>query len=158
MKTARDQSGVAQPPGDEASPRVVYLQAPVVLGRVVELEGDRCVVEIGGQPRDAELDPSVDPALVEEAFTHGSRVVLDTTEGLVVVGTLTTQRTLAIDRDGRLEAKLSSLSLSVEDDLLLKSSGAFIRLKKHEAEIYANRILHRARGAVRLLGAVIKLN
>ena len=149
-----DQSGVIQTPA-----RVVYSQAPVQLGRLVSLEDSAdAVVEIGGAAVQCEIDPSVDPALLQESLRTKARVLIENGNKPLVVGVVATQRSLNIDRDGRVIADLTTLSVRVKEEVVLRTREAFLRVKGREVESYAGEIITRARDTVRVLVALIRMN
>lgn len=149
-------TGARQSAAREA--RVVYTQAPVLLGKLRGRTGDRFSVDLGGRPRALAADPSVDPALLAEALEKGSRVVIDNTQEPLIVGVVATSRTVEIDRKGDLIAKVRRLSLEVQRDALIKSPAAFLRIGTRDIELYAGQVLTRARGAARILAKMVKLN
>ena len=149
-----DESGVIQTPA-----RIVYTQAPVQLGRLVSLgDSGGAVVEVGGAPIQCDIDPSVDPALLEEALRTKARLLLENGNKPLVVGVVATQRSLSIDREGRVSADLTALSVKVKEEVVLRTREAFLRVKGREVESYAGEIITRARDTVRLLGALIRMN
>lgn len=152
-ETARER---AEPP----LPRVVYTEPPFVLGQVVALAGDnRVTVRINGEVRDAALDASVDPQLLQEAIRSGARVVVETGVTPLVVGLLCTQRALTIDRSNRVSARLESLKLDVQEKLLLKTPLSFLKMDaRGEVELFGERLVSRARKLAKILAAHISLN
>ena len=138
--------------------KLVYLQAPVQLGRLVAPEGEGWRVSFAGQERVLMADESVDPALLSEAAERGVRVVIECAEGdPLIVGLLQASRTLEVDREGHLIAELRSVSLTAKE-LLFRGPGAFIEVKDHSVELYANKVLTRARTLAKTLAAMIKFN
>jgi hypothetical protein len=126
---------------------------------VVGREGDGWRVRIGDREHLVAADPSVDPALLEEAARNGGRVVIDAmTEAPVVVGLLMTARTLTVDRAGVLDAKVRSMRIAADDEITFKTPRAYIRMRGEQLETYGQQIVTRARGVLRLLGVAIKLN
>jgi len=138
-----------------ADPAAAPAPGTIALATVVAREGERFGVRIGCGEFLAGCDPSVDPALVAEAMATGARVVL---EGDVIVGTLAVARSLAIDRDGAVEAQVKRLALTAEESALLRTRHSFLRLEGADVEIYGAQILTRARELARFLARMIKLN
>lgn len=125
--------------------------AGVLLGRVLGREGDACRVRAGGVERVLRCDPTVDPALLEE----GARVVIDDD---LVVGLLVTARAVTIGRDGAVDAAVKGFRVTAEEDITLRSPGAFVRVRGVDLELYGNRVLTRARELVKVLGRMVKIN
>jgi hypothetical protein len=138
--------------------RLVYTQAPVLLGRLVERVEGGWVVDLGAVRREMACDESVDPALLDEAHETGARVLIDASAAPAIVGVVATRRGLSLDRDGRVSAKVKALEISAEEQVLLKVPGAFIRAKAREVEVYGERVITRARDLAKILAAMIKLN
>ena len=138
--------------------RVVYTQAPVQLGRMVSLHGSEGVVRVGESELECHIDPTVDPALIAEAIESGARVLLESGTPPLVVGVIATQRSLNIDREGRVDAELTSFSMQVKEEVLMRTREAFLRVRGREVETFAGEVLTRARDTVRLLGALIRMN
>lgn len=145
---------------DAAQPaRLVYTQAPVLLGRLEErLEGGRWRARVGAVSRELAVDPAVDPALLEEALELGARVIVETEPEPTVVGVVAVRRALAVQPDGSVQAKVRALKVEAEDEILLKVPGAFLRTKAREVEVYGDRVVTRARNLAKILAAMIKLN
>jgi hypothetical protein len=117
-------------------------------------------VRVGGIERLAMLDGAVDPALVDEAQASGARVVLDTSEppAVLIVGLLTTARPVSLDRNGDLAVRARRILLDATERALVRLPGAFVEVKQGEIELYANRVVTRAREMAKTLAAMIKLN
>ncbi len=144
----------------EPAPRVVYTQAPVLLGVVQELDAarTRALVRVGALASWAEIDVSVDPLLLEAARERGSRVVLDTSGGAAcIVGVLMTARTLEIDHKGNLEARVKKLVLHAEE-ALIQTPHSFLRLRERASEFFGDEVIVRGRLLTRIFGKTIKLN
>ena len=148
-----EESGVIATPA-----RVVYTQPPVQLGRVVSTDKLEYLVTIGGHDTPCVLDETVDPALVEEARLSGARVLLENGATPTIVGVIATQRSLAIDREGNVDADLTSFSVRAKEEILMRTREAFLRVRGREVETFAGEILTRARDTVRMLGALIRMN
>ncbi len=130
--------------------------SPIVLGLVTCVQGTRARVRAGTREIECEIDPSVDPALVEQACARGARVVIDPS-GPCVVGALATARSLEIDRKGNLEASVKRLKLRAEE-ALLATPRSFLRLRAQTTELFGDELLVRGRLLTRILGKAIKLN
>lgn len=148
------------PTTQSAAARVIYTEPPVLLGQVLSIVGDGLAqVRVGASERHAVIDPSVDPALVLEAIATGARVVLEAGHPPVIVGLLSTHRTLAVDRHGDLKGRLRNLALEMDGSLLLKTPLAFLQMDKEGAvEMFGQRLLSRARKVAKILAAHISLN
>lgn len=142
----------------EAEPRLVYTQAPVLLGRIVERGERGWVVDLGPVRRELDADDGVDPALLEEAKEAGARVLVDASATPLIVGVVATRRALSIDADGRVAAKVRSIELSADEEIVFRIPGAFLRAKAREVEVYGERVLTRARNLAKIMAAMIKLN
>ncbi|MEM9194728.1 MAG: hypothetical protein AAGF12_36450 [Myxococcota bacterium] len=143
---------------DRSRDVVEALAAPVAFARLeAKLPDGRYRCRMGGRDVDLPADAAVDPALLEEAIKTGARVLVDAEEG-IIAGLLQTQRAVTIDRDGVVDAQVEEFRVSSKRRTLLKAPGAFVDLKSHEVEVYANRVLTRAREAARILATMIKLN
>lgn len=147
-------------PRSEPRPaRLVYTQAPVQLGRVVAKEPEGWRVAIGHEERLLPAEESVDPALLAEAVVSRARVVIDMAGAApVIVGVVSTRRALTIEPDGRVEAEVKEISVTAHERILLRVPGAFVRVTGQEVELYANKVLTRARELAKVLAAMIKMN
>jgi len=130
---------------------------PFNLAKVIGREGESCRVLVAGAEWTVTVDPCVDPVLLDEAAASGAWAVVTDGGAPCVLGLLCTSRSLAIDRDGSVDAELKRFHVSAEE-ALLKTGGAFLQLKEQEIELYGQRIVSRARELLRLLGRMIKLN
>ncbi len=131
------------------------LQLATVLAR----DGERFRVHGRGGERLVACDPSVDPALVEEAIATGARVVLEgTTDDLAIVGALATSRAVRIDRQNGVRLEVERFEVAAEDSATLRTGSAFLRVKGDEVETFGRRILTRAREVARILARAIQLN
>lgn len=156
---------IRQPPGEtpdtarsgEATPRVVYALPPISMGVVTGREGRVATVTVGAHTCELEIDPSVDSALVDEAIADGRRVILDPATN-TLCGVLQTQRSLTIDSTGTVSAEVQRLELSVREHALIKSRESFFQLDDDRVELYGRETLLRARGTLRALAQLIKLN
>ncbi|MDY7231167.1 hypothetical protein [Hyalangium rubrum] len=128
------------------------------LGRLVAREGEGWRVRIGAAEHVLPVDASVDPALLDEALASGARVVVDGSETPIIAGLLATQRALPIDRQGAVNARVRSFSVTAEEKALLRVPGAFLQIMPAEVELYADRVLTRAREMAKILATLIKLN
>jgi hypothetical protein len=143
-------------PTASAPARLVYTHAPVLLAKLVRKTERGWIVDLGTIEKEIPIDASVDPALLDEAFAIGARVLVD--GGASIVGAVATRRAMSIDPDGRVSAKVKSLEVVAEDQVLLQTPGAFVRAKAREVEIYGDRVMTRARDLAKILAAMIKLN
>jgi hypothetical protein len=156
--TSPEPSAAPAAPSARAEPRLVYTQAPVLLARVVdEVEGG-FRVELGTITKVMPIDASVDPALIREACASGARVLVDQTASPVIVGVVATRRSLSIERDGSVAARVERFEVDAKREIVLKTPGAFVRAMPHEVELYGERVVTRARNLVKLLAAMIKIN
>lgn len=144
-------------PPDE-SPRVVFVQAPVLLGRLIRREDDQWIALIGGAERVIRADSSVDPALLEDAMERGVKVIIDQSEEPLIAGVVATQRSLVVDRDGAVDAEVEHFKVSARREVLLKTPGAFIRARRAELEVFGDKVLTRGREVAKILAAMIELN
>ncbi|HEX8699679.1 MAG TPA: hypothetical protein VF815_12625 [Myxococcaceae bacterium] len=131
---------------------------PMSLGRLVAREGAEWRVRIGTVEHVLPVDASVDPALLEEALSTGARVVVDAVEAPVIAGLLATQRAVPVDREGRVNASVRSFTVTAQEKALLRVPGAFLQVTAAEVELYADRVLTRAREMAKILSTLIKLN
>jgi hypothetical protein len=114
---------------------------------------------VGAREEDASLDPSVDPLLVQECLVARTRVVVERVKGAaIIVGALSTQRPVVIDRQGHLEARAKRISLTGDEEVLLRAAGAFVHLRSEDVELYGKRVIGRARELCRILGRMVKIN
>ena len=143
----------------QATPRLVYTHAPVLMAKLLSEESDGTwVVGLGTVERALPVDPAVDPALLREAYESGARVLVDSNHPPTIVGVVQTQREITIDREGNVDTELRRFVVSASESFLLKSPGAFVRGKAREIELYGDTVLTRARDLARTLSAMIKLN
>jgi hypothetical protein len=132
--------------------------AAVVLARVVAREGERFRLRLAGEERLAACDPSVDPALVAEAIASGARVVVEDGPEPLVVGALATARAVEVSREGEVRADVRRFVVTAEEEATLRTASAFLQVKGDEVELYARRLLSRARELARILARAIQLN
>lgn len=140
-----------------ASAPAADAEGTIRLARVFSRDGERFRVRYGGRDRLAACDPSVDPALIEMAMSAGARVVVEDGPEPSIVGTLLTHRPVELDRDGAVHVEATRFEVDA-GEALLKTPSAFLLLKGDEVEIFARRILSRARDVARILAAAIQLN
>jgi hypothetical protein len=149
--------GSGRASGEQVTPRVVYTEPPILLAKVIGEEDGSFRIRVGTQEHVVQCDASVDPHVVRLAIASGARVVVERAPELAIVGTLQTERTLTVDRAGKLEAALEEIELTA-NKTLLRVPGAFIQLKGHEVEVFGNRVLTRARRLAKTLAAMIEFN
>jgi hypothetical protein len=142
---------------ESSQARVVYVMPPIALASVVAREGARYRVRVGAQELLAELDPAVDPALVDEAIESGARVVLDPA-AQAICGLLATSRAVRIDRRGDVRAEVRQFSVNAKEGVLLKTASSFVQLDPQRLELFASETVVRAREVFRALSQIIKLN
>jgi hypothetical protein len=140
-----------------AQARVVYTQPPITLASVIGREGTRYRVRVGANESLVELDPGVDPALIEEALAGGTRVVVDP-GAQTICGVLTTSRAITVDRDGDVRADVRRFEVTSKEGVLLKTPSSFVQLDRERLELFASETVARARDAFRVLAQIIKLN
>ncbi len=131
--------------------------ASVRLARLVRRDSSGWRVWLDGVEQTLPCDPSVDPALLDDAIRSGARAVVEGTNPAIIVGLLTTSRSVSIDRENKVDVSVKHFKIQA-DEVLLKSTASFLQLRQHEVELYGGRILARARELTRLLGRMIKLN
>ena len=140
------------------APRVVYVQAPVLLGTLIRKDEEGWWVRFGGRERILEAEPCVDPALLEHALEREARVIIDQSDEPLIVGVVATQRSLVIDEHGCVDAEVERFRLSAQREVLLKTPGAFLRAKGRELEVFGNKVLTRGRELAKVLAAMIEFN
>lgn len=138
--------------------RPVPALAAMSLGRLVAKEASGWRVRIGAVEHVLPVDGSVDPALLDEALATGARVVVDASEEPIIAGLLATQRAVTVDRHGDVDARVRTFTVTVREKALLRAPGAFLQLTAAELELYADRVLTRAREMAKTLATLIKLN
>ena len=160
MKTARHIQPIRETTRKPALPRarVVYTQAPVLLGTLISEGANGWRIRLGRDERVIGVDPSVDPALLSEARANGARVVIDASASPVIAGVLQTARSLRVNRDGAVDAQLKRFSIQVQTEAVIKTFSAFLQLKEGELELYGERVLSRAREVAKILARMIQLN
>jgi hypothetical protein len=125
-----------------------------------DVNGRFVAVFRGGVELDVELDLDVDPALIARAADSGDRVLLeeDGDEPPVVVGVIATR----LPESGRgevLELRARTIILDAEDELVLRSGKAGMRLREDgDVELVGSRIVTVSRGLFRLVGKMLRLN
>lgn len=122
------------------------------------LPGARWHVRVGTLTLEAEVDPSVDPAFLEECRRDGRRVLITGGACPSIVGALQARRALEIDREGRVNAEVESFHVKAASEVTLQTAAAFIQLKAEEIELFGERVLTRARGVAKTLARMISLN
>lgn len=141
------------------APRPAPAEPALGLATLLAPEGDRWRVRAFGVEREASVDPSVDPRVLTESLERGARVVVERVDGgLTIVGALTTAPALTVDRHGDVHASVRRFVVDATDEALIKTRRAMVRLTATEIEHYADEVKTRARDAVRLLAAIIRLN
>jgi len=153
-------------PGAAASRRASVAASSVVapsvsLAKVVGPAAAGWRVRMGGRPRIVAADASVDPALLEDAAKSGATVVIDENAeggGAAIVGVLATSRAVTIDKNGVVDARVKRFRITADEEALLRTMTAFVRLKGDDAEVYGNEVVTRARELCRIFGRMIKLN
>jgi hypothetical protein len=128
------------------------------LARVLAREGDAFLVSAGGERRRAACDPCVDPALVEAAIASGARIVLEDGPEPLIVGALQTARAVEVSQGGEVSLTVKRFLVTAEEEATLRTGSAFLQVKGDEVELFARRILSRARELARVLARAIQLN
>ena len=142
----------------QVSPRLIYTEAPIQLGRLVRCAENDWVVSVGGSEVHASPDASVDRQLLEQCLERNTPVLLESGHPPLIVGALATQRTLEIDPHGRVEAHVVSFAVHAQKELMLRAASSFLRLRGGQIESFAGEVITRARNTVRILGALIRMN
>ncbi|MCC6873959.1 MAG: hypothetical protein IT378_06580 [Sandaracinaceae bacterium] len=155
---ARPKPRAKRAENEEAAPKLVYVHAPVLFARIVARAGDAWTVDLGTGERILPADPAVDPELLEQARARGERVLVDSSGEPCIVGVVSTRRAIEIDSDGKVDARVRSFHVDAEEEILLKTPGAFVRALGREVEVYGERVITRARNMAKILAAMIKLN
>lgn len=152
-------------PGPRGVPSAVEpARSSIALATVVGDEGgDRFRISMEGAERVATLDPSLDRRVVSAAMSSGARVVVEARGGSpaaapVIVGALVTAPALTLDREGNVSAAVGRFEIAAKTEVLLKTAGAFVRLRPRSLEQYAAEVRVRGRDLVKVLAAVIGLN
>jgi len=148
----------AVPGGNEAAEERAGPAGCILLATVLAREGERFRVRAGGRERLAARDAAVDPALLDEAIATGARVVLEDGVATTIVGALATARSVLIDREGRVRVAVERFEVTAGEEVLLRTGAAFVRVKGDEVELFARRVLARARELARVLARAIQLN
>lgn len=148
------------PERTESVPRVVFTEAPIMLARVTRIDDGGIFVKVGsGSECEAMIDRSVDPALVARAQQTGARVVIEHGHPLMIVGLLTTERALTVDRHGDIDARVRNFSLSAAGHVLMKTPLSFLQMDTEgQIEMFGQKLLSRARKVAKILAAHISLN
>jgi len=116
-------------------------------------------VRVGLKETVARVDPSLDLALLEDLSSQQGNVVLHgPAESPTILGALTTHRPIHLDDRGDLHVSARRIVLDAADRVLARVPGAFMEVKGEEVEIYANRVVTRARELAKMLAAMIKIN
>lgn len=108
-----------------------------------------------GPAVEALVATEVDPEVVADACESGNAVLVETILGElpVIVGVLQTKRPTAL----RLRA--ATIQIEGDDEVLLRSGGAAIRLRADgNIEVVGSRISAASRGLFRLVGRILRLN
>ncbi|MBZ0117880.1 MAG: hypothetical protein K8H88_12835 [Sandaracinaceae bacterium] len=155
---SRTKSRATSEPKLGGSPKLVYTQAPVLLGKLAERTSEGWLVDLGAVRREVGADASVDPVLLDEALARGSRVLIDASGEPCIVGVVMTARAITIDPQGDVRASVRSFAVEAQDEVVLKVPGAFVRAMGREVEVYGERVVTRARHLAKILAAMIKLN
>ena len=123
-------------------------------------DGEFIAVFRGGVELHVTLDEYVDPRLIARAAASGDRVLIeeDETERPVVVGVVAT-RLAETERPDVLTLKARTIIIDAEDELLLRSGKAGMRLREDgDVELVGSRIVTMSRGLFRLVGKMLRLN
>jgi hypothetical protein len=143
--------------GLQPTARVVYTQAPVLLGALLRKGSKGWWVKLGGREQELTAGPTLDPALLREA-PSGSPVVVDASAEPVIAGLLVTSRSLKVNPDNTVDAQVRRFRVTAEDEVVVRTPGAFLQLLTNDVELYGNRVVSRARELIKILGRMIKLN
>lgn len=161
MKKSRAQrQRVSSPPDSTgvARARAALPSLPITLAALVAKEGTRWRVKVADHEAAASVDPSVDPALLDEALVTGARVLVEVAGEPVIVGALATRRALTLAPDDTVHVRARAVTVDASEELLLRSPGAFLRMKGGEVETYGQRVAHTARELFKVLGRMVKIN
>lgn len=145
--------------GEEGPAKVVPIHGAIALAVVLGRGDDgRWRVRVHGQERVVSADPSVDPALLDEAAACGARVLIEGGVEPCVVGAVMTSRPVSYARDGSLSVSAPTVKLEAERDVTLKTPWSFLQLNQSDAELYGNRVVLKAREVARVLARLISMN
>ena len=136
------------------------------LARIVSLDGEAAVVEVGGRSLKATADAAVDSSVLETAQRRGERVLVEVTgDRAVIVGALRTQATPGIERAERFDIKADHVTIAATrvsidgEEVALNSKTARLVLRAAgEIESFAERIVSRASGVHKIVGRMLRLN
>jgi hypothetical protein len=114
-------------------------------------------VQLGGREQELSAGPTLDSALLEEA-APGSPVVVDASGEPIIAGLLVTGRSVRVGPDNSVDARVRRFRITAEDEVVVRTPGAFLQLLANDVELYGNRVVSRARELAKILGRLIKLN
>jgi hypothetical protein len=152
---ARKVQQVAEAPSEA---RVVYTHAPVVFGVLLEGDGKTWRVRIGAHERELEAADDVDPALLRDVAERGGRVLVDAGPPALIAGVLQTSRSISIDRNGEVDAKVNRFQIHARDEAVLRTDEAYARVRDGDIQLAGRKLVLRAREIAKILGRMISLN
>jgi hypothetical protein len=138
--------------------RVVYTHAPVLFGVLLEGDGKTWRVKIGASERELEAAGDVDPELLREVAERRGRVLVDAGRPALIAGVLQTSRTIAIDRNGDVDAKVNRFQIHARDEAVLRTNDAYARVRDSDVQLAGRKLVLRAREIAKILGRMIALN
>lgn len=147
-------------PPDEVpseSARVVYTLPPVSIGVVTSRQGREATVKVGSRECTLQIDATVTTGLVDLAIEDGRRVIIDPSTH-TLCGVLQTSEALSIDRDGAVKADVQRFEIHAVEYARMQTAHSFLQLDDDRVEVFARETLLRARGTLRALARLIKLN
>lgn len=141
------------------APRAALAASAMTLGVIEARVGDdRWRVRAGRETFIAVCDPSVDPALLDEAVRTGARVVVDLADEPVIAGALSTSRAVTYDREGAVLIEARRFVVTAAEEALLRTRAAFVQVKGGDVESFGERVVSRARELLKVLGRNVRIN
>lgn len=138
--------------------RVVYTHAPVLFGVLLDGDGKTWRVRVGANERMLEAADDVDPALLREVAERQGRVLVDAGPPALIAGVLQTTRTVSIDRNGDVDAKVNRFQIHAREEAVLRTNDAYARVRDSDVQLAGRKLVLRAREIAKILGRMIALN
>ncbi len=156
-----DQISLGEPVERNERPRSISTGPRLRTARIRRLD-DGAIVAVfrGGVELDVDVDSDVDPLLIARAIDAKERVLIEEEPGEtpIVVGVVST-RLHEKSRPDVVELKARRIVIDAEDELVLRSGSAGMRLREDgDVELVGSRIVTVSRGLFRLVGKMLRLN
>jgi hypothetical protein len=148
--------------GRDARPPPVQL-APGTLGvaKILRVEAGVAEIDFAGSPREAFIEATVHPSVIETAMDRGENVLVTSgADGVFrIIGAVRTQPTPGVDAMDEIKLKANRIELEADQEVQVRSGVAIIAVRAvGEVETYAERIVSRAEELQKIVARMLRLN